>query len=184
MAIKSGNTAFRLIRRAKVRARFARRVIFRIIIPFVQFPLDTVREVAQILQNQGLGEITLETAGGRLTLKRPPYAAPITASAAFDQTPEAILEHAASEATEAVVPAQINIVSPAVGVFREGKKALQIGDEVARKAMLGAVETLNIPTELLAPEAARVLEILVIEGQRVEWGQPLLVLEPLEMKSA
>lgn len=146
----------------------------------MQFPLETVREVAQILQNQDLGEITLETGGARLTLKRPslivaaaPAPASETALAGEAQTAEAD--------SSALAPAtSITIASPAVGVFREGKNPPQIGAEVAKKAVLGAVETLNIPTELTAPQAARVVEILAIEGQRVEWGQPLLVLEPLE----
>jgi biotin carboxyl carrier protein len=42
------------------------------------------------------------------------------------------------------------------------------------------VETLNIPSELYASQNARVIEVLVAEGQGVEWGQPLLTLEPLE----
>lgn len=174
------NAVFRAIRRAKARGRCARRVIFRIIIPFVQFPLETVREVAQILQNQGLGEITLETQGAKLTLKRPPFAAPAAPLAADEIADAAAQESLDSLHTVAEIAAPISVTSPAVGVFREAKKPLQIGDEVAAKAILGAVETLNIPTELRALQAAKVLEILAIEGQRVEWGQPLLVLEPIE----
>ncbi len=139
-----------------------------------------MREVAQILQNQGLGEISLESGGARLTLKRPPYIAMAAAPSASEIALSSDAETLHSAPPEILIAATISVVSPAVGVFREAKKPLQVGDEVARKAVLGAVETLNIPTELVAPQKARVLEILTIEGQRVEWGQPLLVLEPLD----
>lgn len=142
-----------------------------------------MREVAQLLQSQNLGEITLESAGARLTLKRPPYAAPVTAPVLSEQESlDAELE--ASAAVQAAETTAIDIVSPAVGVFREAKTPPQIGDVVAKKAGLGAVETLNIPTELSAPVAGRITEILAIDGQGVEWGQTLLVLEPVETPTA
>jgi len=143
-----------------------------------------VREVAQILQNQGLGEITLEMAGARLTLKRSGYAAPAPAPVLSEQETLAAAEALDSASVEAGEIAAIRVVSPAVGVFRTAKTPLQIGDVVARKALLGAVETLNIPTELVALEAGRVTQILAIDGQGVEWGQTLLVLEPLETPTA
>jgi acetyl-CoA carboxylase biotin carboxyl carrier protein len=142
-----------------------------------------VREVAQLLQSQNLGEITLETAGARLTLKRPPYAVPAPAPVLTEQETLDAAELEISAAVEAAKTAAVNIVSPAVGVFRDAKTPLQVGDTVAKKASLGAVETLNIPTELVAPVAGRITEILAIDGQGVEWGQTLLVLEPVETKN-
>ena len=149
----------------------------------MQFPVETVRDVAQILNESGLGEISLETApGARLSLKRAVYVAPI----AVPQTPEQVEAQAEAETlavaeeAQAVADARIEILSPAVGVFRAAKVPIKVGDEVGKKALLGAVVTLNIPTELYATQSARVIEVLVAEGQGVEWGQVLLVLEPLE----
>lgn len=159
--------------------RCARRAVFRIIIPFVQFPVETVREVAQILNQAHLSEISLEdtASGARLRLKRAfamPGAAPTQAEIAAHHEAQIEAEQ------EAQSEARISVTSPAVGVFRAAKVPLQIGDEVGKKALLGAVETLNIPTELYAAQSARVVEILVSEGQGVEWGQTLLVLESVE----
>lgn len=146
----------------------------------MQFPLDTVREVAQILQTQNLGEITLEMGEARLTLKRPPSVVSIAASVESEIPLPDSFETTNEMASEAVAPTSLNVVSPAVGVFREAKKPLQVGAEIKKKTVLGAVETLNIPTEVVAPQDARIVEILAIDGQGVEWGQPLLILEPLE----
>lgn len=164
--------------------RCARGGVFRIIIPFVQFPVETVREVAQILNQANLGEISLENtaSGAKLRLRRAlyvaPSAAPATQAEIVAQQQAQIESENAAEQEE--IEARIPVASPAVGVFRAAKVALQIGDEVGKKALLGSVETLNIPTELYAVQSARVVEILVAEGQGVEWGQTLLVLEPIE----
>jgi biotin carboxyl carrier protein len=150
----------------------------------VQFPVETVREVAQILNQSNLGEISLEdtASGARLRVKRTFVAAPgalPATEAEIEAQQEAQIEADIAE-KEAESAARIEVLSPAVGVFRAAKVPLQIGDEVGKKALLGAVETLGIPTELYASQSARVIEILVSEGQAVEWGQTLLVLEPIE----
>jgi acetyl-CoA carboxylase biotin carboxyl carrier protein len=148
----------------------------------VHFSIETVRAVAHLLNQSNLGEISLEIGdGARLQVQRAAYAAP-AATLSLEEQVEAHEEALALEAeaeAEAIAAQQIEILSPAVGVFRAAKTPLQIGDEVGKKALLGAVETLNIPTELYAAQPARVVEVLVADGQGVEWGQTLLVLEPL-----
>jgi acetyl-CoA carboxylase biotin carboxyl carrier protein len=148
----------------------------------VQFPVETVREVAQLLNEANLGEISLENTatGAKISLKRAVYnSAPPTQAEIEEQIEEAEAS-AVADQIQAAALAQISVASPAVGVFRAAKIPLKIGDEVGKKALLGSVETLNIPNELYASQSARVIEILVAEGQGVEWGQPLLTLEPLE----
>jgi biotin carboxyl carrier protein len=161
---------------------FRAKTLFRIIIPFVHFSIETVRAVAHILNEADLGEISLETgSGARLNLQRAVFASPaVPLTLAQQETAqEEALAVEAEELAEAIAAQQIVISSPAVGVFRAAKVPLKIGDEVGKKALLGAVETLNIPTELYAAQSARVVEILAVDGQGVEWGQPLLVLDPL-----
>lgn len=148
----------------------------------MQFPLDTVREVAQLLSETGLSEISLQSTGegpvSRLTLRR---AAPAIVVAPVGAATPAVSEDAATE-TPGETPAGpqlLHITATAVGVFRAAKPPLEIGDEVKRKQLVGVVEALKVPIELYAPENARVVEVLVTEGQGVEWGQTLLILEPL-----
>ncbi len=138
-----------------------------------------MREVAQILRNADLGEISLEIGGAKLNLQRRSFAAPPPTPLQIEEAREEAAATLVAEQIQADSDAKITVASPAVGVFRAAKKPLQIGDEVGKRALLGAVETLNLPTELYALQNARVIEILVVEGQGVEWGQPLLVLEPI-----
>ncbi|WP_123580314.1 acetyl-CoA carboxylase biotin carboxyl carrier protein [Abditibacterium utsteinense] len=149
----------------------------------MQFPVEMVREVAQILQSANLGEISLEIKGAKLNLQRATFAAPPQTPLQIEEAREEAEAVLVAEQVQADFDAKITVTSPAVGVFRQAKKPLSIGDEVGKRALLGAVETLNIPTELYASQNARVIEILVADGQGVEWGQPLLVLEPMDSKS-
>jgi len=145
----------------------------------VQIPVETVREVAQLLNESGLSEIAFETTGpgpaSKLTLRRPaaapasvPEADPVTASDA--PTPVAVSH----------LPHPVMVTSTAVGVFRAPKPPLVAGDVVRRRQVVAVVESLKIPTEIYAADPARVVEVFVREGQGVEWGQPLLSLVLLE----
>ena len=46
------------------------------------------------------------------------------------------------------------------------------------RQIVGAVESLKVLNEVYAPWDGFVVEILAFEGQAIEWGQPLLILEP------
>ena len=146
----------------------------------MQFPLDTVREVAQLLSETGLSEISLQTTGdgpaSRLTLRR---GGPLLVSA--PAAPPATEEDSAAEAPVEIPsgPQVLTVAAAAVGVFRASKPPVEVGDEVKRKQLLAAVEALKVPIEVYAPEDARVVEVLATEGQGVEWGQPLFILEPI-----
>jgi biotin carboxyl carrier protein len=76
----------------------------------------------------------------------------------------------------------IEIGAPLVGIFRasmdSGKPLIAPGDKVRTGQIIAAIEALNLLSEVEATVAGRVAEILVLDGQAVEYGQPLLVIEP------
>ena len=153
--------------------------------PSLQFDLDSIREIAQLLRESELGEICLETTGEdepatRLCLRRAsaPAAMPVIAQVAAapiaDQSTPAS-ETAAEEADSGPKTTDVNSLS--VGVFRAAKVPVNVGDLVQAKQVLGNVESLRVPNEIAAPVAGRVLEISTSEGQGVEYGQTLFVIE-------
>jgi acetyl-CoA carboxylase biotin carboxyl carrier protein len=150
----------------------------------VHLPLEAVREVAQILSESGLGEISLESTGPgpvtRLTMARP--GAIFVASGSETAADEDLLAAGEPELGKAEAPREITVTSAAVGVFRAAKPALVAGDEVKRKQLVATVEALKIPNEIYSPAHATVVEVLVADGQGVEWGQPLMILKPVDAK--
>lgn len=154
-------------------------------------PVEVVRELAALLKTNGLSELTLESKAEenalRLSLGRETRAyatAPVSSqtiaaeSASYEASEAAALQ---SEAEVLAAEAQNNtreVGSPCVGVYRAPKKPLQVGDSVRSGQVVAIVESLHVPNEVVAPVDGKVLEIPVVAGEGIEWGQTLLVLQP------
>jgi biotin carboxyl carrier protein len=153
-----------------------------------------VRAVAQLLQESGLHEIVVESSEGavgapfRLKLRREsrgvaPHPAPPAATAPHGATPvQAAPVAGGAESGRAAespaTPTAIDVAATAVGIYRSPKQPLSVGDAVRRKQVIAIVESLKIPTEVLAPADGIVAEILVQPDAGVEYGQVLLSIDP------
>ena len=151
----------------------------------VQFPPEAVREIAQLLSQSDLGEVSFEAGKGqRLTLKRKPkfvgVAAPVSSVEVNAPQTSVVLGASASSTTQATSSEAIIIASPCVGVFHAAKTAVEVGAPLQRKQLLGSVESLKVPNEIYAPAPGVVAQVLVSDGQGVEWGQPLFEIQPGE----
>jgi len=62
-----------------------------------------------------------------------------------------------------------------VGIF-SGAREWKAGDEVARGAVLGAIQSLGHMAEITAPADGSISEVLVAPGAPVEYGQPLFAI--------
>lgn len=143
-----------------------------------------LRQLISLMNSSDIEEITIEHAahGLRLTLRKP---APVAVSAAFAtgefddadgyDVAEPVAEETASERT-------VDVRAQLVGVFRSaprpGKAAIQAGDAVREGQAVAAIEALNVLNEVEVASAGRVKEVLVGDGQAVEYGQVLMVVEP------
>lgn len=67
--------------------------------------------------------------------------------------------------------------SPAVGIFRA--RDIRTGSRVRAGDRLATVDMLGVPQEVSAPADGIVATALVEDGDAVEYGQPLVVLEPI-----
>ncbi len=80
---------------------------------------------------------------------------------------------------------KLAVVAPLVGVFHaaakpKGKPLVAVGDRVKAGQHVAAIESLNVINEVEAPAPGRISEILIQEGQPVEYGQPLMTIESTE----
>jgi biotin carboxyl carrier protein len=80
---------------------------------------------------------------------------------------------------EAAVGGRIVATSPAVGVYQPRPDA-RSGSRVRAGDRLGAVDMLGIPQEVVAPIDGIVGPSLVEPGQAVEYGQELVIIEPVD----
>jgi acetyl-CoA carboxylase biotin carboxyl carrier protein len=146
---------------------------------------DLVRELAELLNQTDLTEIEVEKGDLRVRVARSlattvhvPAAAPLPLAAAAAPAPAA---PAAAEAK----PAAGNpgaVTSPMVGTaYRrpspEAKPFVEIGSTVKQGERILLVEAMKTFNDIVAPRAGKVTAILVEDGQPVEYGEPLLVIE-------
>ena len=148
-----------------------------------------IRELAELLNETGLNEIEVEQEGLRVRVQRSPV--PV-AVAPMAQAPQAApprqigaaqrdTDTAASPDTEAQPPRDA-VTSPMVGTcYRAAEPGsdpfVEVGDRVSEGDTLFVVEAMKTFNPIVAPRAGVVTAILVENGQPVEFGEPLIVIE-------
>ena len=74
------------------------------------------------------------------------------------------------------------ITAPLVGIFHhwsisKERPLVAVGDKIKEGQHVGMIEVLHIPSEVESPVAGRVVEFLVEDGQPVEYGQALIIID-------
>ncbi len=84
------------------------------------------------------------------------------------------------EAADAPAPEPVRTLVTAlrVGVFRAADRPLSLGDAVKAAVTVGYIDSMGIRNPVAAPDAGRLVEILVEDGDPVEYGQRLFVVAP------
>jgi acetyl-CoA carboxylase biotin carboxyl carrier protein len=146
-----------------------------------------VRQLAQLLTDNTLTEIEVEDGDRRIKVKREPAvlvgghavaAAPAAAPAPAPAAPAQFgAEPAASEAAingNAVKSPMVGtaFLSPEPGA----KPFVTVGDKVKAGDTLLIVEAMKVMNPITAPAAGTVTQLLVSDGQPVEFDQPLAVI--------
>ncbi len=139
---------------------------------------DRIREVIQLVQETGIGEVTIEEAGMRVSVRATPdVVAPVSAA------PLAVPE---PEPAPLARPANgyVRVESPMVGTFYRAPSPdeppfVQEGDVVGPGQTLCILEAMKLMNEVKAEIEAVVRAIHVENAQPVEFGQVLFDLEPL-----
>jgi len=147
-----------------------------------------VRKLADILADTGLTEIEVEQGGLKIRVAREvTMAAPqmtyAAAPVAAPQASAAPTPVAAAPAAPAEETQRGEIVkSPMVGTVylqpQPGSPSfIKVGDQVSAGQTLLIVEAMKTMNPIPAPAAGVVLKILVEDGQPVEFGEPLVIVE-------
>jgi oxaloacetate decarboxylase (Na+ extruding) subunit alpha len=140
---------------------------------------ERIREVVRIVQETGVGEITIEEAGMRVSVRRTsdqpvaPTAAAPGASGEYEPPP-----------VQPRDDALIRVESPMVGTFYRAPAPgaasfVEEGDPVAPGETLCILEAMKLMNEVKAEIEAIVRKIHVENASPVEYGQLLFELEPI-----
>jgi oxaloacetate decarboxylase alpha subunit len=139
-----------------------------------------VRELVDLVQESGIGEVTIEEGELRITVRRGEEPAPALQE---PDTDDAVLEEAASELP--VRNGLVRVESPMVGVFYRSPEPaaapfVDVGDTVESGQTLCLLEAMKLFNEVKAEIDAVVRAIHVENAAPVEYGQLLFELEPID----
>ncbi|MFC7050768.1 acetyl-CoA carboxylase biotin carboxyl carrier protein [Emcibacter nanhaiensis] len=145
---------------------------------------ELIRDLAALLNETDLSEIEVEDGDRKIRVCRnvtvaaaAPVAAPVAAAAA---APAAAPAEAASESSAADHPGAV--LSPMVGTVYTAPEPnadnfIKVGDKVSAGDTILIVEAMKVMNHIHAPKSGTVTQILVENGQPVEYGEPLVIVE-------
>jgi acetyl-CoA carboxylase biotin carboxyl carrier protein len=147
--------------------------------------LRKLKTLIDLVSESNVSELEITEAEGKVRIVKggaPMYqaAAPQLAPSAHGVPPGA--PAAAAAPAVAVEPAGHTVKSPMVGTFYRaaspGAKAfIEIGSQVKEGDTVCIIEAMKILNEIEADKAGTITKILCENGQAVEYGQPLFVIE-------
>jgi len=144
--------------------------------------LNEIKELIALFSTSNIAELELENRSVKLRLVKAFPAAPVKeVSVPLEQTtfvsPQQVQVHARANIRE--------ILSPMVGTFYrapapDSEPFVVVGSIVEKGQVLCIIEAMKIMNEIESEYSGRVLQVLVENGQPVEYGQPLFLIEVTE----
>lgn len=158
--------------------------------------LSEIKELIELVDKSTLQELEIENEGSRLSIRKAsPQFAPVMAqpmvmspSAGLNMPEVTVSEVTSGNAGDSAVATPDTshlhtIVSPMVGTFYRSSSPdanpyVNIGDKVGDKTTVCIIEAMKLMNELEAEVKGSIVDILVENGQLVEYGQPLFLVKP------
>jgi oxaloacetate decarboxylase alpha subunit len=143
--------------------------------------VERIRELISVVQETGIGEVTIEEGETRVTIRRSEERTELAAAAP-------VLPAESLAEGSPLLPAESEVVrveSPMVGVFYRAPQPgappfVEVGDLVESGQTLCLLEAMKLFNEVKAELDAVVRAIYVENAQAVEYGQLLFELEPVD----
>jgi acetyl-CoA carboxylase biotin carboxyl carrier protein len=153
-----------------------------------------IKKLIELLEESGIAEIEIKEGEEALRISRMPAAGALphgmpqymqlaaapAAAATLGASPAAL--PAAESAPPKPKPNEHVITAPMVGTFyaspSPGAKAfVEIGDEIKLGQVLCIIEAMKMMNQIEADKAGRITSVMARNGDPVEYGQPLFVVE-------
>ena len=138
---------------------------------------DLVRRLGALLSELGLSEIEVDQGKTRIRLSRTSPPLPVAPAAMMTAPPPG------GPVADALSFAGFTVEAPMVGTFYRASSPtadpyVSEGDLVKEGQVVGIIEAMKLMNEIETRAAGRIAKILVENGQPVEYGQPLFLIEP------
>lgn len=146
-----------------------------------KYDLDDVKRLIELANKNDLSVLEIETKKGRrirIEKNKPVAPAPVQAQ----PVETAPVQQSAPASAPATQPSGKTIKAPMVGVFYqaaspEAEPYVTVGKTVKKGDTVCIIEAMKLMNEIQAEEDGTIKEILVKDGDIIEYGQPLFVIE-------
>jgi acetyl-CoA carboxylase biotin carboxyl carrier protein len=141
--------------------------------------LEDLKELIEYLKETDITEISIEKDGIKVKIKREKMLSPMEISV---QKLGSLQEKVTRETEEET--RVITVTSPIVGTFfrapsPEADPFVETGSKVKKGQVLCIVEAMKLMNEIESEIDGVLIKILVDNGQPVEYGEPLFLIEPI-----
>ncbi len=149
----------------------------------MQVDVKLVRQLAELLNDTGLTEIEVEENDRKIRVARTVQAVAVSAAPVAAPAPAAAAAAPAAPAPAAAPADHPGAVkSPMVGTAYlapspEAANFVNVGDTVKEGDTLLIIEAMKVMNPITAPRGGKVTQLLVANGQPVEFDQPLAIIE-------
>ena len=144
--------------------------------------IEEIRELAQIMKENGLGVLELQEDGTSLRLETACATAPVVQAVVPAAAPAAPAPAPTAPATaQDGTPVDFNnlkeVKSPMVGMFYQAPSPaapyVRVGSKVKKGDVLCVIEAMKLLNEITADTDGEIVDVCVENGQLVEYGQVL-----------
>jgi len=147
-----------------------------------------IKKLIELLEESGIAEIEIKEGEEAVRISRMPVGAIAQAPQVTHLMPAPttvaapVTEVAAAEAAQRPTPSEHVITAPMVGTFYGSpspgaKPFVEIGDEITVGQVLCIIEAMKMMNQIEADRAGRIASVMARNGDPVEFGQPLFVVE-------
>ncbi len=142
--------------------------------------IEDLKELLDLLKETDITELQLEKDGTKVRIKRERILSPVEIQVQkFGGLQEKVISETAEEETRL-----ITITSPIVGTFYrapspEAATFVEVESRVKKGQVLCIVEAMKLMNEIESEIDGTIIKVLVENGQPVEYGEPLFLIEPI-----
>ncbi len=153
-----------------------------------------IRDLIRLVEESGVDELEVSFWGKRVRIRKRISGNgnsadnnPQVAETVPDKITKAVSDHKAESGAESPPAKRENLLeikSPMVGTFYhspapDAKPYVEVGEKVARGQTVCIIEAMKIMNEIESEYDGRVVEMPVQNAQPVQFGQPLIMIEPI-----
>jgi len=142
--------------------------------------IKKIEEVVRLMEKHNLTEISIEEEGVKIHLRKGSSG---TIETSIQGHPSAVVTHKENVPEKEDRGNTVEIKAPMVGTFYkspspEAKSFVEVGTKVKEGDILCIIEAMKLMNEIKCEIKGKVVDVLIENGDPVEFGQALFVVEP------